>query len=98
MASITLLLFWLQCLLVAATPGFEKHDKTFVPDEILRVSSRNISVACETRQSAVVNGTAPGPELRILPGQTTWIRVYNDMTNDNLTMVGWQLPLPQVDC
>lgn len=63
------------------------HDETFQPDHILRVSAKNISVACETRYSAVINGTSPGPELRLPAGQVTWIRVYNDMLDANLTMV-----------
>ncbi|CAH0027075.1 unnamed protein product [Clonostachys rhizophaga] len=62
------------------------HDETFQPDHILRVSAKNISVACETRYSAVINGTSPGPELRLPAGQVTWIRVYNDMLDANLTM------------
>ena len=76
-----------QCLLIEATSRLVTHDSEFVPDHVLRVSTRNISVACETRQSAVVNGSSPGPELRIPPGQRTWIRVYNDMGEANLTMV-----------
>ena len=33
-------------------------------------------------------GTSPGPELRFQEGQTKWVRVYNDMDDQNLTMVG----------
>ena len=76
-----------QCLLIEASLRLVTHDGEFVPDHVLRVSTRNISVACETRQSAVVNGTSPGPELRIPSGQRTWIRVYNDLEQANLTMV-----------
>ncbi|ETN36555.1 L-ascorbate oxidase [Cyphellophora europaea CBS 101466] len=43
-------------------------------------------MACRSRTSAVINGTSPGPPLRITPDQTTWVRVYNDMENENLTM------------
>jgi len=64
------------------------HDKSFFPDTVLRVSTENISIACESRLSVVINGTSPGPPLYIRPGRSSWIRVYNDMTKDNLTMVG----------
>ena len=63
------------------------HDTSFAPDNVLRVSKKNISIACESRMSVVINGTSPGPPLYIPPGETTWIRVYNDMTKENLTMV-----------
>ncbi|KAH7146963.1 ascorbate oxidase [Dactylonectria estremocensis] len=75
-----------QWLILPVTPKLVTHDNSFFPDYVLRVTSRNISVACETRLSAVVNGTSPGPELRIKPGKTTWIRVYNDLESQNLTM------------
>ncbi|KAH7117318.1 ascorbate oxidase [Dactylonectria macrodidyma] len=76
----------IQWLILPVTPKLVTHDNSFFPDYVLRVTSRNISVACETRLSAVVNGTSPGPELRIKPGETTWIRVYNDLESQNLTM------------
>jgi L-ascorbate oxidase len=62
------------------------HDESFQPDEVLRVSIESINQACRTRSSAVVNGTSPGPPLRIKPDHTTWIRVHNDMEAENLTM------------
>ena len=64
------------------------HGDDFVPDYVLDVTYQNISVACQSRLSAVVNGTSPGPALRIPAGKTTWIRVYNSMSDYNLTMVG----------
>nr|BAA24288.1 ascorbate oxidase [Acremonium sp. HI-25] len=82
----TLFTLLAQCLLIEATSCLVKHDGGFVPDHVLRVSSRNISIACTSRQSAVVNGTSPGPELRVPAGQRTWIRVYNDLEQENLTM------------
>jgi hypothetical protein len=36
---------------------------------------------------ALINGTSPGPEIRLVEGQVFWIRVYNDMDGKNLTMV-----------
>ncbi|KAK4145622.1 Laccase-like multicopper oxidase 1 [Dichotomopilus funicola] len=62
------------------------HDGGFTPDHVLRVSLASVPSACETREDVVVNGTTPGPALRIPSGATTWIRVYNDMTAQNLTM------------
>jgi hypothetical protein len=32
-------------------------------------------------------GTSPGPELRFQEGEKKWIRVYNGMSDKNLTMV-----------
>jgi L-ascorbate oxidase len=63
------------------------HDRTFQPDLILRVSAVSLSRDCRSRELVVANGTSPGPELRIKGGETTWIRVYNDMRDQNLTMV-----------
>lgn len=65
------------------------HDGAFVPDHILRITAQNISQACDTRLSVVVNGTSPGPEIRLRAGQPAWIRVYNDMEDANLTMAGF---------
>ena len=64
-----------------------KHDASFTPDFSLRVSVENITQGCFIRESVVVNGTSPGPTLRIKPNRVTWIRVYNDIADQNLTMV-----------
>lgn len=64
----------------------QTHDASFTPDIILRTSLENTELHCRTRLTAVVNGTVPGPELRIPEGKTTWIRVYNDMTDQNTTI------------
>jgi L-ascorbate oxidase len=64
------------------------HDESFVPDAVLRVTAANISQSCYPSKSTVlVNGTSPGPELRLTEGKTYWIRVHNDMSDANLTMV-----------
>lgn len=64
------------------------HDNTFVPDAILRITAENLAQSCLPPKSTIlINGTAPGPELRLQEGRTTWIRVYNDMQDQNLTMV-----------
>lgn len=75
-----------MCLAAIAAATTAVHDSTFVPDHVLRVTQTNLSVACEHRLSVVVNGTSPGPTLNIAPGKSTWIRVYNDMAKENLTM------------
>lgn len=63
------------------------HDSSFVPDHVLRVTYENVSIGCQTRPSVLINGSLPGPELRLKPGRTSWIRVYNDMTDYNATIV-----------
>ncbi|THW72151.1 L-ascorbate oxidase [Aureobasidium pullulans] len=78
-------LWFLYCITVQATL-VRKHDETFVPDFSLRVTVKNISQGCFIRESVVVNGTSPGPTLRIKPNKVSWIRVYNDMADQNLTM------------
>lgn len=60
---------------------------TFVPDHVLRVTARNITLGCASRYSLLVNGTYPGPELRLKPIGAQWIRVFNDMIDTNLSMV-----------
>lgn len=66
--------------------GPRQHGADFHPDIVLRASYQNISVGCMSRASVVINGTSPGPGLRLRPGKTSWIRVYNDMDSFNLTM------------
>ena len=63
------------------------HDDQFTPDHVLRVSIAQVPSACETREDVVVNGTSPGPSIRLLAGARSWIRVYNDMPDRNLSMV-----------
>ena len=75
-----------------------RHSLSFSPTHILRATAQNISIDCESRYSVVLNGTSPGPTIHLLENQTSWIRVYNDMTDLNLTVVrrpsdAWYLPL-----
>lgn len=63
------------------------HGADFQPDHVLRITYQNVSIGCQSRTSVLVNGTNPGPELRLAPGRTSWIRVYNDMTEQNATTV-----------
>jgi hypothetical protein len=64
-----------------------KHDGSFEPDFYLSVTYENHTVACQHRMSVLVNGTSPGPTLRLTPGKTSWVRVCNDMEMYNTTMV-----------
>lgn len=63
------------------------HDNSFSPDAILRVTLQNISLGGIQRLTTLVNGSIPGPELRVPENEIAWIRVYNDMKGQNLTMV-----------
>ena len=64
------------------------HDEAFSPDVILRVTEEARIVSCIAKTNVVVvNGSIPGPEVQLTEGQTSWIRVFNDMDSQNLTMV-----------
>ncbi|KAI1307454.1 Cupredoxin [Xylaria venustula] len=62
------------------------HDASFIPDVVLSVTRETISVGGIERYSTLVNGTTPGPELRIPENEVVWIRVYNDVDDANVTM------------
>ena len=62
------------------------HDDSFYPQYVLRATAQNVLINCESRYSVVINGTSPGPPIYMEEGQTTWVRVYNDMTDMNLTV------------
>lgn len=80
--------FVLLAVVGAVIANTQCHDETFVPDAVLRITAANIMQSCLPSKSvALVNGTSPGPELRILEGKAYWIRVYNDMPEQTLTMV-----------
>lgn len=70
------------------------HDASFVPDHVLQVTYDTIDVACESRTSVLINGSLPGPPIHISPRTQTWIRVYNHMLDQNLTMVCAFTPPP----
>lgn len=63
------------------------HDSTFTPDAILRVTLQDTAIGGISRLTTLVNGTLPGPVLRLLENEVAWIRVYNDVSDQNLTMV-----------
>lgn len=64
-----------------------RHDSTFSPNFYLHITYENHTVACQHRMSVLVNGTSPGPTLRLPGGKTSWVRVCNDMDTYNTTMV-----------
>lgn len=72
---------------VFAAKLHEHHDGYFSPDAVLRVKGENISLGGVHKIAPIVNGSIPGPILRIPENQVVWVRVYNDMHNENLTMV-----------
>lgn len=99
--SILFIMWWsLPYLLLSASNGvavesaaasndtnLHNHDSTFTPDFYLSVTYENHAVACQHRMSVLVNGTSPGPTLRLPPGKTSWVRVCNNMDIYNTTMV-----------
>jgi FtsP/CotA-like multicopper oxidase with cupredoxin domain len=93
----TLVIVFLFTFLGEVQANTERHDETFAPDAILRITQANITQSCLPPKLVVlVNGTSPGPELRIKEGQTYWIRVYNDMVDRNYTMVRFSPPRLQI--
>ncbi|KAI9832633.1 MAG: hypothetical protein M1819_004218 [Sarea resinae] len=87
--ALLLLMLLLALLLLgfaAADTSIHTHDASFTPDFVLRVTAQNFSQACYERYSTIINGSSPGPEIRLQEGTTSWIRVYNDMEDLNLTM------------
>ncbi|KAG6014821.1 Multicopper oxidase aurL2, partial [Claviceps citrina] len=62
------------------------HDATFEPDFVLEASEQDVKANCAVRRSVVINGSIPGPTIHLREGRTTWIRVYNRMGEQNLTM------------
>ncbi|KAG0147835.1 hypothetical protein CROQUDRAFT_132283 [Cronartium quercuum f. sp. fusiforme G11] len=56
------------------------------PTTSLRVSQKVLAADCTRRNSIVINGTSPGPELRFREGERIWIRVFNDLEKENTTI------------
>lgn len=63
------------------------HDDSFIPDAVLNVTRQNITIGGITKFATLVNGSIPGPALQIPENVVFWIRVYNNIEDDNLTMV-----------
>ncbi|KAJ9612566.1 hypothetical protein H2200_004163 [Cladophialophora chaetospira] len=56
------------------------------PDYVLVGTAENITINCQPRYSVIFNGTTPGPPLYLRENYTTWVRVYNKIENENLTV------------
>ncbi|KAK8088503.1 hypothetical protein PG997_003464 [Apiospora hydei] len=69
----------------AAAQGPVSHGGAWEPEYVLVATAQNITIDCESRYSVVFNGTSPGPVLHLQEGKTTWVRVYNQMTDKNIT-------------
>ncbi|KAI1139100.1 putative multicopper oxidase [Hypoxylon sp. FL0543] len=74
----------LQTCVVATTAS--THDESWQPEYVLHATFENITMNCEQRESVIFNGTMPGPPLFLKEGKTTWVRVYNDMSDLNFTV------------
>ncbi|KAL7917227.1 Cupredoxin [Trichoderma austrokoningii] len=62
------------------------HDESFVPDAVLTITQENIGLGGIERYSTQVNGSVPGPTLYLPEDKVFWIRVYNNMKDENLTI------------
>ncbi|KAK2616565.1 Multicopper oxidase aurL2 [Conoideocrella luteorostrata] len=69
-----------------ALAEFQVHNATFKPEYVLEATLSDIKINCNTRRSVVLNGTSPGPTLHLREGHTTWVRVYNRMSDQNITI------------
>lgn len=65
----------------------ERHDSNWQPEYVLVATAQNITINCESRYSVTFNQTSPGPALRLQEGKTTWVRVWNRIPDNNVTVV-----------
>jgi hypothetical protein len=79
-------LFILQISKTLATPPSPQIS----PDYVLVATAENVTINCQTRYSVIFNGTTPGPALYMKENYTTWVRVYNQITDQNLTVVSFR--------
>ncbi|KAM0231823.1 hypothetical protein ACHAP5_010923 [Fusarium lateritium] len=79
-------LFSLLPLLALVSAKSRVHDKSFTPDYVLEATLDDIKVNCISRSSVTFNGSYPGPTLYLREEQTTWIRVYNRVPDNNVTV------------
>ncbi|KAK2591095.1 hypothetical protein QQS21_011229 [Conoideocrella luteorostrata] len=64
----------------------QEHGDSFAPDIVLSVTREDISIGGMYRQTALINNSLPAPTLRIPEQKVVWIRVYNNMADENVTM------------
>ncbi|RYP35501.1 hypothetical protein DL767_003755 [Monosporascus sp. MG133] len=60
-------------------------DAGYEPEYVLIAAEQDITINCESRRSVVFNGTSPAPPLYMKEGRTTWVRVYNYISDKNVT-------------
>ena len=87
--SVLLVFLWtLYNFFLPAFADTVVHNDTFTPCFVLRVTEEDFEQSCVSKQKVgVVNGTSSGPLITLTEGYVSWIRVYNDMPDRNLTMV-----------
>ncbi|KAG0147834.1 hypothetical protein CROQUDRAFT_90966 [Cronartium quercuum f. sp. fusiforme G11] len=80
--------FYLLIVLITflSNAGSVHSAANWSPTTSLRVSRTVLASDCTQRESVVINGSSPGPELRFQAGERVWVRVYNDLENENTTM------------
>lgn len=78
--------------LLASLPSnlVQAHGPDWEPDYVLEATATNITINCHSRYSVIVNGTSPGPTVYLKEGQTTWVRVWNRISDQNFTLVSIQ--------
>ena len=67
--------------------NWQQAPADYTPDYVLVATAQNITINCISRYSVVFNGTSPGPPLYLKEGETTWVRVYNEIPDQNVTVV-----------
>lgn len=76
----------------------QRHDASFTPEYVLEALEGPIDIDCNSRVSVTLNGTSPGPPLTMREGHTTWVRVYNRLASQNVTVVSIILQSTALSC
>ncbi|KAH9905689.1 L-ascorbate oxidase [Xylariomycetidae sp. FL2044] len=77
---------WVGLLQTCRAVDVEIHNGSWQPEYVLVATEQNVTINCESRRSIVFNSSYPAPPLYLREGKTTWIRVYNDIENLNITV------------
>ncbi|KAI0123766.1 Cupredoxin [Xylariales sp. AK1849] len=67
-----------------ATREGATHDEAWEPEHVL-IATAQIAINCESQYSVAFNGTSSGPALCFEEGKTTWVRVYSQIEDKNVT-------------
>lgn len=86
---LTVLQYLLLINIAGARTSSDWRPWTFdhTPDYVLVATAENVTINCLSRYSVIFNGSLPGPPLYLKENQTTWVRVYNNIEDQNLTVV-----------